>query len=71
MSAFRSLLFVLAGNGTYYAAHAADVVARAAIAHKPLSSDNMVKTIRPQEHVYEGTPGQIVLVATALFKPSH
>ena len=45
-SAFRSLLFILAGNGTYYAARAAEVVARGAVHYKPLSSDNMVTAMR-------------------------
>ena len=45
-SPFRSLLFILSGRGTYYAAHAAEVVARAAVPHKPLSADDMVKAVR-------------------------
>ena len=45
-SPFRSLLFILSGRGTYYAAHAAEVVARAAVSQKPLSSEDMVKAVR-------------------------
>ena len=41
-SALRSVLFVLSGSGTYYAAHAAELVARAAIAHKPMKEEDFV-----------------------------
>ena len=44
-SALRSMLFVLSGSGTYYAAHAAELVARAAIAHKPMSEEDFVHAI--------------------------
>ena len=41
-SALRSVLFALSGSGTYYAAHAAELVARAAIAHKPMKEEDFV-----------------------------
>ncbi|OLQ04229.1 Dynein gamma chain, flagellar outer arm [Symbiodinium microadriaticum] len=46
-SPFRSLLFILAGSGTYDAAHAAELLARASVTHHKLpSSDNMVKAMQ-------------------------
>ena len=36
-SAFRSLLFILAGGNTYYTGHVAETTARAVIEHKPLT----------------------------------
>ena len=41
-SAFRSMLFLLAGSNTYYSAHCADVVARAGLHHKPMSEVDFV-----------------------------
>ncbi|CAE7861775.1 Usp46, partial [Symbiodinium necroappetens] len=41
-SALRSALFILAGKNTYYAAHAAEVMARATVAHKPLTAEHIV-----------------------------
>ena len=42
-SALRGALFVLAGSNTFYAAHAANRVARAAVEYKPMSSENFVE----------------------------
>ena len=39
-SPFRSLLFILSGSNTYYAAHVAETVARAAVQEKPMSQDD-------------------------------
>ena len=36
-SAFRSFLFILSGNNTYYTGHTAELVARAAVKCKPMS----------------------------------
>ena len=37
-SAFRSLLLILSGSNTYFTGHVAETVARAAVAHKPMTS---------------------------------
>ena len=41
-SAFRSALFIVAGKNTYYAAHAAEVMARATVSQKPLTPEHIV-----------------------------
>ena len=41
-SAFRSALFIVAGKNTYYAAHAAEVMARATVFQKPLTPEHIV-----------------------------
>ena len=45
-SAFRSALFILSGNGSYYAAHAAELVARAAVHHKPMTAESFRTAMR-------------------------
>ena len=45
-SAFRSALFILAGKDTYYAAHAASTVARAAVIHQPFSAEHIVAAMK-------------------------
>ena len=44
-SAFRSLLFVLSGKNTYYSGHVAELVARAAVQHKPMTEQDFVQAI--------------------------
>ncbi|CAE7263053.1 unnamed protein product [Symbiodinium sp. CCMP2592] len=45
-SALRGALFVLSGSNTYYTGHAAEVVARACIIHKPLNEQEMRECMR-------------------------
>lgn len=39
-SPFRSLLFILSGSNSYYTAHVAETVARAAVEKKPMTADH-------------------------------
>ena len=50
-SAFRSVLFILSGSGTYYAAHAAELVARAAVAHKPMTEEDFMQAIMARARI--------------------
>ena len=44
-SAFRSFLFILAGNNTYYTGHTAELVARAAVKCKPMSEQDFLQAV--------------------------
>ena len=45
-SALRSVLFILSGNNTFYTGHVAELVARAAVACKPMSEDHFVAAVK-------------------------
>ncbi|CAE7285846.1 Usp17le [Symbiodinium sp. KB8] len=45
-SPFRSLLFSLSGSNSYYTAHVAETVARAAIAQKPMTADHFEEAMQ-------------------------
>eukprot|EP00439_Symbiodinium_sp_Y106_P022009 s156_g2.t1 len=66
---FGRLSFILAGKDTYYAAHAANTVARAAVFHKPLSAEHIVAAmkIRVANMAEPGTAGRGSADAIGLF----
>ena len=43
--AFRSFLFILSGNNTYYTGHTAELVARAAVKCKPMSEQDFCQAV--------------------------
>ena len=67
---FRSLLFLLSGNNSYYSAHCAEVVARAGLKHKPITQADFVNAMQarmqkmPQPQAHGGSAGSD---ATGLF----
>ncbi len=49
-SPFRSFLFIAAAGNTFYTGHVAEVVARAAVAHKPMRTDDFETAMRARLH---------------------
>ncbi len=49
-SALRSVLFLLSGGNTFYSAHCAEVVARAAVKHKPMTEDQFADAMKARMH---------------------
>lgn len=45
-SAFRSFLFITSAGNTFYSGHVAEVVARAAISHKPMREEDFVTAMQ-------------------------
>ena len=69
-SALRSMLFILAGNNSYYTGHVAELVARAAVSCKPMSEEHFVAAVKarmqkPSEKPQSG--GAASSDATGLF----
>ena len=69
-SPFRSLLFSLSGSNSYYTAHVAETVARAAIAQKPMTADHFEEAMQARMGKTPATtssPGTAATSTSGLF----
>ena len=66
-SAFRSFLFILAGNNTYYTGHTAELVARAAVKCKPMSEQDFLQAVTARMRKPETQDSSKACDGTGLF----
>ena len=68
-SPLRSMLFILAGNNAFYTGHVAELVARAAVACKPMTEEDFVGAVKARMQKPAETPaaGAASSDATGLF----
>ncbi|CAE7485922.1 unnamed protein product [Symbiodinium sp. CCMP2592] len=56
-SPFRSLLFILSGNNSYYSGHTAELVARAAVKVKPMTEQDFIEAVKARMTKPDQTQG--------------